>query len=92
VRLTSVVGRDDGIATIADAVRSRRLVTIKGSGGIGKTTVAISVIEALAETFNQQFCFVDLGQLVDAALVAELAAALGVPAGPAGPVAAMLEF
>ena len=93
VRLTSVIGRDDGIATIADSVRSHRLVTITGPGGIGKTTVAISVIETLAETFNHQIGFVDLGQLVDAALVADsVAAALGVQAGPAGPVAAILEF
>jgi DNA-binding winged helix-turn-helix (wHTH) protein len=42
--LTRIFGRDEVIAEIADQLPRRRLVTITGTGGIGKTAVALAVV------------------------------------------------
>jgi predicted ATPase/DNA-binding winged helix-turn-helix (wHTH) protein len=79
-RLTSVVGRATGMAALAEQVLARRLVTITGAGGIGKTTVATAVAEMLSEDFASPPCFVDFGPLTDGALAAAtVARALGAP-------------
>ena len=55
-----------------------RFVSIVGPGGIGKTTVAISVAHALLDGFNGAIFFVDLAALTDAKLVpTAVASALG---------------
>src|SRR5271165_6309681 len=41
--LAKVIGRDDTISLLASQLAEHRLVTIVGAGGIGKTTVALSV-------------------------------------------------
>jgi hypothetical protein len=43
-----------------------RLLTILGSGGIGKTTVALTVASQLGDAYPDGSCFVDLGQVTDA--------------------------
>src|SRR5437870_4264415 len=45
--LTRIVGRDDVIAALTTQLARRRLLTIIGPGGIGKTTVASAVAENL---------------------------------------------
>ncbi len=42
-RSTSLIGREVEIAEIAAAVRSHRLVTLTGVGGVGKTRLALEV-------------------------------------------------
>ena len=55
-----------------------RFVSIVGAGGIGKTTVAISVAHSLLDGFNGAVFFVDLAALTDAKLVpTTVARALG---------------
>lgn len=74
-----VVGRTQDIDCVAKELLRRRLVTIVGSGGIGKTTLAIAVVRRLQPEFAADVRFVDLSVLSDAALVtATVAAALGV--------------
>src|SRR5215472_9809689 len=46
VPLTRIVGRDEIIAALRVQLAQRRLLTIVGPGGIGKTTVAIAIAEA----------------------------------------------
>jgi predicted ATPase len=46
-----------------------RFVSIVGPGGIGKTTIAISVAHTLLDGFNGAVFFVDLAALTDAQLV-----------------------
>ena len=46
-----------------------RFVSIVGPGGIGKTTVAISVAHTLLDGFHGAVFFVDLAALTDAKLV-----------------------
>jgi predicted ATPase/DNA-binding winged helix-turn-helix (wHTH) protein len=72
--LTRMVGRDDTVRTIAADLRSDRFVTIVGPGGMGKTTVAVSVAHAMLEEFDGKVCFVDLAGIADPALLATMVA------------------
>src|SRR5215471_15175175 len=42
-QLTSFVGREEELAGVADALDERRLVTLTGTGGAGKTRLALQV-------------------------------------------------
>ncbi|MFZ4287505.1 ATP-binding protein [Variovorax sp. HJSM1_2] len=80
-RLTPVVGRDDSVATISSLLSQRRLVTIVGSGGVGKTTVALEVAKRLVESYADGVHLVDLSDFSDQADVHRaLADAIGVEA------------
>jgi predicted ATPase/DNA-binding winged helix-turn-helix (wHTH) protein len=80
-QLTRLVGRDETIESISAQLLNRRFVTIVGPGGIGKTSVAISVASALLAAFDGAIRFVDLGPLTDPQLVpSTLASLLGLPA------------
>lgn len=75
-RLTRMVGRDGDIARLAAQLPTARLVSIVGSGGVGKTTVAIAVGHHLMEAFNGAVLFVDLGMLSDPDLVTTAVASM----------------
>ncbi|MTV56480.1 winged helix-turn-helix domain-containing protein, partial [Pseudoduganella buxea] len=45
---TALVGRAEAIDTLAARVQERRLVTLAGTGGVGKTAVALTVAARLA--------------------------------------------
>jgi len=62
-RLIRMVGRDDTVRTIAAQFRAHRFLNIVGPGGIGKTTVAVSVAHALLNQFGGAVHFIDLGTL-----------------------------
>jgi predicted ATPase/DNA-binding XRE family transcriptional regulator len=68
--LTSFVGREGELTEIAALVRRHRLVTLTGSGGVGKTQTALQVGAALADADGQSVCFVGLGPLGDASFAA----------------------
>lgn len=77
--LHRIVGRETAIVLLTHQVRQHRLVTIVGPGGIGKTTVAVSVAAAIAaEPVQSPVHFIDLSPLSDARRVPyALATALG---------------
>ena len=68
-KLNRMIGRDDIIRALSAQLVMYRFVIIVGAGGVGKTTVAISVAHALLEGFNGAVFFVDLAALSDARLV-----------------------
>jgi len=68
--LNRMVGRDETVRTIAEDLRTDRFVTLVGAGGMGKTTVAVSVAHAMKEEFDGSVCFVDFGAITDASLLA----------------------
>ncbi|WP_077002755.1 winged helix-turn-helix domain-containing protein [Variovorax sp. KK3] len=75
---TRVFGRADVVAALAAQLPQRRFVSIVGPGGIGKTTVAIAVAEALGGQCEHGAHFVDLAPLLDARFVPmAIAKALG---------------
>ncbi len=88
------VGRRRELATIADLVRSARLVTLTGVGGVGKTRLAIRTAAGLMGEFPSGVWLVELAPLTDSALVAAtVASALGVsPAGGVDSTEAVCRF
>ena len=92
-RLMRMVGRDDSIRTISEQLLAERFVTILGPGGIGKTTVAVSVGHALLATLNGAVRFFDLGPLNDPHLVpSALASALGLLVQTRDPTPSLINF
>ncbi|CDX20561.1 Transcriptional regulator [Mesorhizobium sp. ORS 3324] len=69
-RLTRIVGRADDAVVLSTQLIAKRFVTIAGTGGVGKTTVAVAVGHDLIEVFAGAVHFVDLGALSDPTLVA----------------------
>jgi predicted ATPase/DNA-binding winged helix-turn-helix (wHTH) protein len=57
---TTPIGRDDDIARVASRTLDAKLVTVTGPGGVGKTTVALSVAAQLCPQFSDGAVFVDL--------------------------------
>jgi len=77
-RLERMVGRDETVLTLLAQLMMRRFVSIVGPGGVGKTTVALSVAHASFEGFSGAVFFVDLSSLTDPGLVATaVASSLG---------------
>ena len=78
-QLTRMVGREDSVQSVTEALSAHRFVTIVGPGGIGKTTVATAAAHALSPAFDAQIAFVDLGPLGEPRLVlGAIASTLGV--------------
>lgn len=79
--LTRIFGRDDVVAEIAEQLPRKRLVTITGTGGIGKTAVALAVALRVANTYRDGVQIIDLAPLAHPALLAaHLASLLRLPA------------
>jgi predicted ATPase/DNA-binding winged helix-turn-helix (wHTH) protein len=79
--LVGIVGRDQVIAAIADELSVKRLVTITGTGGIGKTVVALAIMRNLASLFRDGVALLELASLGKPDLVApQLASLLRLPA------------
>ena len=67
-----------GPSALLGQLPRRRLLTIVGPGGIGKTTVALALAEALIAAYEHGIWFVDLAPLSDPQFVpSALASALG---------------
>jgi predicted ATPase/DNA-binding winged helix-turn-helix (wHTH) protein len=75
--LTRMVGRKDAVATIEAKLAAEKFVTIVGSGGIGKTTVAVAVAHEMASIFNGRVCFVDLSPLDPSLIAPAVASSFG---------------
>src|SRR6266576_3575493 len=68
-QLTSFVGREQEIARLKELVATNRLVTLTGTGGAGKTRLAIEVASQLVDAFPDGVWLVDLAALSDPRLV-----------------------
>jgi predicted ATPase/DNA-binding winged helix-turn-helix (wHTH) protein len=92
-QLARMIGRDDAVRSLAQRLQMSRFVSIVGPGGVGKTTVAISVAHALVDGFHGAVFFVDLAALTDPELVpTAVASALGLMVQTQDPLARLLAF
>ncbi|MFZ6646109.1 ATP-binding protein [Undibacterium sp. TJN25] len=79
IALARMIGREETVDTVLELLRTGRFVSIVGPGGMGKTTVAVSIAHILLNDFENRVFFVDLGTLTDPAMLpAAIASAMGV--------------
>jgi len=79
---TTLVGRRKEVDEITELLGAARIVTLTGSGGTGKTRLAIQAAHELAGDFPHGVVFVGLAGVRNPELVVgAIAAALGVPEG-----------
>jgi predicted ATPase len=69
VPLSTFVGREREVAQVHRLLESRRLVTLVGTGGVGKTRLAVRVAMDVLGCYSGQESFVDLAALGDAGLL-----------------------
>ncbi|HEY2476599.1 MAG TPA: helix-turn-helix domain-containing protein [Candidatus Cybelea sp.] len=85
--LASFVGRETEVDEIGALLGARRLVTLTGPGGIGKTQTALQVAAGFARATNTPVCFAGLATIVDHFLVTPaIGVALGVQQVPSRPL------
>jgi non-specific serine/threonine protein kinase len=89
--LTPFVGREREVLAVQGCLAAARLVTLTGSGGVGKTRLALEAARRLESDYRDGAWFVDLAPLSESALVPQaIAAALGLPEQPGRAVEAAL--
>ncbi len=78
VTLTSFLGRDDDVAAWQRLLRGRRLLTLTGAGGVGKTRLAVEAARSVLGDYPDGVRFVELASLAESELVVhQTAAAIG---------------
>lgn len=91
-RLNHAIGRSAITRTLGERLATRRLVSIVGPGGMGKTTVALEVAEGLLGRYADGIWFVDLAPLTDPARVPRaLASALHISVSDDDPWATLRD-
>ncbi|HEV2460102.1 MAG TPA: hypothetical protein VGS80_17225, partial [Ktedonobacterales bacterium] len=81
--LTSFVGRERELAELQALLLARRLLTLTGPGGTGKTRLALHLAADVVEAFTDGVWLVELAPLADPRLVPHtVAAVLGVREQP----------
>lgn len=69
VHLTTFVGREREMAEIMRLLRTSRLLTLTGAGGVGKTRLAVETASGLVEQYEDGVWLVELAPLSDPGLV-----------------------
>jgi predicted ATPase/DNA-binding CsgD family transcriptional regulator len=78
-QLTSLIGREPIVGELAELVRSNRLVTLTGVGGVGKSRLALEVGAEVAAEFADGVWMIELASVGDpASVTAAFATVLGI--------------
>lgn len=87
-----LVGRDRLIESMIAKLSEHRFITVTGSGGTGKTTVAVAVANAVRMSYRDGTRLIDLAPVADATLVSSaLSSALGLPVTSDTPILGILS-
>ena len=70
-----MIGRKEEIEELQTCLHLRRLVTLTGTGGVGKTRLAIATAATVADRFVDGTCLVDLAAVRDPLFVPQAVAA-----------------
>jgi predicted ATPase/DNA-binding winged helix-turn-helix (wHTH) protein len=84
-----LLGRGGDLARCGELLDTQRLVSVVGAGGIGKSLLAMHLLDARRESYPQGVCWVELAAADAAGLPSVVAAALGVEVARGEPVAAL---
>ena len=95
LQLSTFIGRLDEIATVATFVRANRLVTITGTGGVGKTRLSQQVAAEVSDLFADGTWWVELvaaseGIGVPLAIAAAIGGSIPSGAAPGSALAATI--
>jgi predicted ATPase/DNA-binding winged helix-turn-helix (wHTH) protein len=95
-QLTSLIGREAELAEIKSQLAGHRLVTLTGTGGVGKTRLAIEAGRSLLDRYPDGVWLAELAPLNDAQLVTSiigevLRVSLSAPAAAVEAVSAALK-
>jgi predicted ATPase/DNA-binding winged helix-turn-helix (wHTH) protein len=92
-RPATMVGRDDQLCILTDAVVAHRCLTIVGSGGIGKSMLAKACADYLVEQFSSSVYWIDLDSVTDERLLLRtLMLRFGLDTRSSRPFEVLLEF
>src|SRR3712207_4762531 len=80
LQISSFVGREKELAEVKRLLENTRLLTLTGSGGCGKTRLALEVADELVEGFEEGV------RMVELRVLATIREALGIPGEVAWPV------
>jgi predicted ATPase/DNA-binding winged helix-turn-helix (wHTH) protein len=90
--LARVIGRDEIVQGLCAQLAERRLLTITGPGGMGKTTVAVAIANRFATDTNAQPYFVNFAPVSDPAHAAStVASVVGAAVSNADPIPDLLS-
>jgi len=87
LQVTRFFGREGEVAQLIELLGENRLVTLTGSGGVGKTRLSLRTAEEVLADFSDGVWIVELAPLADPAQVApQIATTLGVRDEPGRPI------
>lgn len=87
-----LLGRETDLSAVQSLVRGTRLVTLAGTGGIGKTQLALAAAQGVADQFDSGSWWVDLALAPDPLpLAPTVAAAARIDLPPGEPLAALVS-
>lgn len=72
--MTSFIGRESDVESVAKLLQTNRLLTLAGMGGVGKTRLAAAAAAKVQQGFTAGGWWVDLGPIADSSLVPQVIA------------------
>ena len=91
-RTGAFVGRDDASAWLVEALRERRLVTITGVGGVGKTRLVAEILPKLSRRLGMCATVVELGSVSPGSVARAVASSLDLSASDDPATSAIAEY